>query len=346
MEVTVHKQRLSLNWEVINLLSRLDRFDASWSTLERTEGQTLKQLKTMATVRSVGASTRIEGSKMTDEEVAQLLGQIATSKLEDRDAQEVVGYFDALDLISEAHDTMSMTANTIKNLHNVLMKHSQRDQWHKGEYKQLSNVVQAQFPDGTTRVIFETTPPGFATEDAMNSLMDWYTTDTETHPLVKAALLSYEFVSIHPFQDGNGRLSRLLARLALLQSGYKWIEYVSLEHEIEARKTEYYQVLRTCQAQRPNENVNAWILFFFRALAKVQDLLMQKLEESGRAKSLAPREKAMLAYIGNHPGCKSGEIAEQLGIPNPTVKRLLAQLVQEQLLVRHGRGPGTNYTIG
>ena len=346
MEVTVHKQRLSLNWEVINLLSRLDRFDASWSTLERTEGQTLKQLKTMATVRSVGASTRIEGSKMTDEEVAQLLGQIATSKLEDRDAQEVVGYFDALDLISEAHDTMSMTANTIKNLHNVLMKHSQHDQWHKGEYKQLSNVVQAQFPDGTTRVIFETTPPGFATEDAMNSLMDWYTTDTETHPLVKAALLSYEFVSIHPFQDGNGRLSRLLATLALLQSGYKWIEYVSLEHEIEARKTEYYQVLRTCQAQRPNENVNAWILFFFRALAKVQDLLMQKLEESGRAKSLAPREKAMLAYIGNHPGCKSGEIAEQLGIPNPTVKRLLAQLVQEQLLVRHGRGPGTNYTIG
>ena len=346
MEVTVHKQRLSLNWEVINLLSRLDRFDASWSTLERTEGQTLKQLKTMATVRSVGASTRIEGSKMTDEEVAQLLGQIATSKLEDRDAQEVVGYFDALDLISEAHDTMSMTANTIKNLHNVLMKHSQHDQWHKGEYKQLSNVVQAQFPDGTTRVIFETTPPGFATEDAMNSLMDWYTTDTETHPLVKAALLSYEFVSIHPFQDDNGRLSRLLATLALLQSGYKWIEYVSLEHEIEARKTEYYQVLRTCQAQRPNENVNAWILFFFRALAKVQDLLMQKLEESGRTKSLAPREKAMLAYIGNHPGCKSGEIAEQLGIPNPTVKRLLAQLVQEQLLVRHGRGPGTNYTIG
>lgn len=345
MESQVHNLRLSLNWKLINTISEIDRFDASWATIERKEGQSLKQLKKIATVRSVGASTRIEGSKMSDEEVEVLLKNIDISKLEDRDAQEVVGYFETLDIISESFQDIRIDKSNLKNLHSILMKHSEKDQWHKGDYKQHSNAVEANYPDGSKQIIFQTTEPGYPTDDAMNSMFEWYSTDKETHPLVKSALFSYEFVSIHPFQDGNGRLSRLIATLLLLQNGYKWIQYVSLEHEIESRKNEYYRVLRSCQSNRPNENINEWIEFFFSALKNIQEQLIKKLESTGNEAGLSPREKSILTFIGNHVGCKSGEIAKRLDIPNPTVKRILTDLVSRKLIIRHGSGSGTNYSI-
>jgi len=162
---------------------------------------------------------------------------------------------------------------------------------------------------------------------------------------VKSALFCYDFVSIHPFQDGNGRLSRLLATLLLLKNGYKWIEYVSLEHEIESRKTEYYRVLRSCQVNRPHEDVTEWIEFFFDALGNVQQQLLQKLHLQGAIASLSPRDKSIITFVENNPGCKSGEISTQLQIPAPTVKRTLTELVEKNLLEKHGTGPGTNYTI-
>ena len=345
MESQVHNLRLNLNWELINTISEIDRFDASWATIARKEGQSLKQLKSIATVRSVGASTRIEGSKMSDEEVEVLLKNIDISRLEDRDSQEVVGYFETLDIISESFQDIRIDKSSLKNLHSILMKHSEKDQWHKGDYKQHSNAVEANYPDGTKQIIFQTTEPGFPTEDAMNSRFEWYSFDKETHPLVKSALFSYEFVSIHPFQDGNGRLSRLLATLLLLQNGYNWIQYVSLEHEIESRKNEFYSVLRSCQSNRPNENINEWIEFFFSALKNIQEQLMKKLESTGNEASLSPREKSILTFIGNHVGCKSGEIAKKLAIPNPTVKRILTDLVSRKLIIKHGSGSGTNYSI-
>lgn len=341
----VHTLKLSLNWKLINSISEIDRFDASWASIERKEGQSLKQLKNIATVRSVGASTRIEGSKMTDEEVEILLKNIDITKLEDRDSQEVVGYFETLDIISESYQDIRVNQNSLKNLHNILMKHSQKDQWHKGDYKQHSNAVEANYPDGTKQIIFQTTEPGFPTEDAMNAMFDWYNADEITHPLVKSALFSYEFVSIHPFQDGNGRLSRLIATLLLLQNGYKWIQYVSLEHEIENRKNEYYRVLRSCQSNRPNENINEWIEFFFSALRNIQEQLIKKLEITGNEASLSPKEKSILTFIENHAGCKSGAIASKLDIPNPTVKRILTDLVNRNLIIKHGSGSGTNYSI-
>lgn len=345
MKSNIHTFQLDLNWKLINAISEIDRFDASWTTIERQEGQSLKQLKSIATVRSVGASTRIEGSKMSDEEVEVLLKNIEITKLEDRDSQEVVGYFETLDIISESYQAIPINESSLKNLHSILLKHSQKDSWHKGNYKQHSNAVEANYPDGAKQIIFQTTEPGFATDNAMNALFEWYLNDNETHPLVKSAIFSYEFVSIHPFQDGNGRLSRLLASLLLLQNGYKWIQYVSLEHEIELRKNEYYRVLRSCQAGRPNENINEWIDFFFSSLKNIQAQLMNKLETSGSEASLSPREKSILTFIGNHVGCKSGEIAKKLDIPNPTVKRVLADLVKRKLLKKHGLGSGTNYSV-
>ena len=203
----------------------------------------------------------------------------------------------------------------------------------------------AKLPDGTKQIIFQTTEVGFPTQDAMRQLIEWYDNDNETHPLVKCALFAYDFVSIHPFQDGNGRLSRLISTLLLLKYGYKWIQYVSFEHEIESRKTEYYSVLRGCQVHRPNEDVTEWISFFFSTLVNIQEQLMKKLETTGIDTKLSPREKSILTFIENHAGCKSGEIAKRLGIPSPTVKRILPQLIELNLIEKHGTGPGTNYSI-
>jgi Fic family protein len=345
LENKVRTFTINIDWELIRLISQIDRFDASWTSIEKKEGQTLEQLKSIATVRSVGASTRIEGSKMSNEEIGVLLKVIDITKIEDRDSQEAVGYFETLDLISDSYDDISITENSLKNLHNILLKHSEKDDWHKGDYKQHSNTVEAQLPDGTKQIIFKTTDAGFPTEDAMRQLIDWYKKDNETHPLVKSALFVYDFVSIHPFQDGNGRLSRLISSLLLLKHGYNWIQYVSFEHEIESRITEYYRVLRNCQSQRPNENVTEWVKFFFGALYNMQQQLMRKLEFQGVETKLSPREKSILTFISNHAGCKSGEIAKRLGIPSPTIKRILPELIEKKLIERHGIGPGTNYSI-
>jgi Fic family protein len=345
MENKVYNFKLIIDWALIRLISQIDRFDASWASIEKREGQSLKQLKSVATVRSVGASTRIEGSKMSDAEVEVLLREIDITKLVDRDSQEVVGYFETLDLISESYEAIPISENSIKNLHNILLKQSKKDEWHKGDYKQHNNAVEAKLPDGTRQIIFQTTEAGFPTQDAMRFLIDWYLNDKETHSLVKCAVFAYEFVSIHPFQDGNGRLSRLLATLLLLKHGYKWIEYVSFEHEIESRRTEYYRVLRNCQAQRPNEEVTDWIRFFLDALGNIQKQLMIKLESKGVETRLSPREKSILTYIATNAGCKSGDIAKKLGIPSPTIKRILPELIHQNLIEKFGTGPGTNYSI-
>jgi Fic family protein len=343
MKNKVFNFHLNIDWKLINLISVIDRFDSQWTAIERREGQSLKQLKTIATVRSVGASNRIEGNRMTNEEIDVLLKSIDITKLIDRDSQEVVGYFNTLDLISESYENIAVTENNIKTLHNTLMKYSAKDEWHKGDYKQHNNAVEATFLDGMRQIIFQTAEAGFVTEEAIRMLVDWYNAETEVHNLVKCAAFVYEFLSIHPFQDGNGRLSRLLSTLLLLKNGYKWIQYVSFEHEIESRKSEYYQALRACQAQRPNEDITVWINFFMNALCSIQTQLMEKLKQGGIKIQLSAREKAILTIIQNYSGIKSGEIADKLAIPNSTVKRILSELQEKGLIEKQGGGRGTIY---
>ena len=345
MNNEIYNFKLNIDWKLINLISEIDRFDANWTAIERKEGQSLKELKSIATVRSVGASNRIEGNRMSDEEVDVLLQKIDIAKLTDRDSQEVVGYFEVLDLITESYQNISLSESNLKSLHNSLMKYSAKDLWHKGNYKQHSNAVEASFPDGTKQIIFQTTEAGFVTENAIRALLDWYNAETEVHALIKIASFVYEFLTVHPFQDGNGRLSRLISTLLLLNKGYKWIQYVSFEHEIESRKNEYYQVLRSCQAQRPNEEVTVWINFFLNCLSSIQKQLLMKLEQSGLETQLSHKEKSIYTIIQNRPNIQSGEIAIKLGIPAPTVKRILSELLNKGLIEKQGNGRNVSYSI-
>ncbi len=329
----------------MNWLGEIGRFEGEWKYIERREGRTLKHLKSIATVQSVGASTRIEGGKMTDEEVRKLINSLTIEKLEDRDQQEVAGYFEVLDLISDSYRDIEISESNLKHLHNTLMKFSEKDSWHKGNYKQTTNEVEATRQDGTKYTIFKTTDPGLATSDAMRNMVEWFKTDKETPPLVKAASFIYEFLSIHPFQDGNGRLSRLLATLLLLKEGYSWIEYVSFEHEIENRKSDYYKALMACQKQRPRENIYDWLIFFFECLTNIQRKLFHKLEIKNTQRSMAPRERMIYQFIKNHPGSQPKDIYQKLDIPLPTVKRIVSEMFESKFLQKHGTGAGTNYSI-
>ncbi|MEY4852914.1 MAG: hypothetical protein RIS99_1309 [Bacteroidota bacterium] len=342
----INTVNLDLTFELINKLSSIDRFSGEWLNIEKREGiHALKQLKSIATVQSVGASTRIEGSKLTNDEIQVLLFEnLRIDKLEKRDQQEVVGYFQALDIISESFSEIRVSEGDVKNLHKILLKHSEKDEWHRGEYKQHPNSVDAHYPDGRTVTIFNTTNPGHDTEMAMRALFDWYQNDKVTPAIIKVAVFVYEFLSIHPFQDGNGRLSRLLGTLLLLKQGYPWIQFVSFENEIENRKTEYYKVLMDCQQSRPGENVDVWLDFFLACLSSIQGKLMQKVETRQSKMVLNPREKKIVQFIEAYPGVKSSEIATKLNIPLPSVKRMLSEMISDRIISKNGTGTGTNYT--
>lgn len=326
-------------------LSQLDRFDAEWQAIERREKSTLKELKSIATVRSVGASTRIEGSHLSDKEVEVLIENLDISSLSERDEQEVAGYYETLNLLSESYRDIPVTENSIRHLHNTLMKYSFKDGYHKGNYKTHSNRVERTEADGSKTSIFETTPPGWPTEDAMRQLVNWYNEDAETHALIRAAVFVYEFLSIHPFQDGNGRLSRLLATFLLMKSGYRWIEYVSFEHEIEHRKKEYYKNLMEAQRNRPGEDVTNWVTFFLDCLKNLQTQLREKISEKKQREAIGIREQRVYTIIEHNPGISSGEIARKLGIPNPTVKRIVGDMAKSGVIIQHGVGRGTRYSI-
>lgn len=345
MKAKVYNFELAIDWNLIKVISEIDRFDAHWTAIERKEGQSLKELKSIATVRSVGASNRIEGNSMSDEEVDVLLQQMDLTKLTDRDSQEVVGYFEVLDLISESYEDIQIVESHIKSLHNSLLRYSTKDEWHKGNYKVHTNAVEASFPDGTRQIVFQTTEAGFATEDAMRQLITWYNSEREVHILIRVASLVYDFLSVHPFQDGNGRLSRLISTLLMLKNGYKWIQYVSFEHEIESRKNEYYKVLRSCQAQRPNEDITDWVSFFLSCLSNIQAQLLSKLQMNGMESQLSPKEKLVYTIIQSRPNIQSGEISEKLAMPLPTVKRLLSSLTSKSLVQKQGNGRNVSYTI-
>jgi len=343
MSKEIYNFTIELSWKYLEILRQVEKFEIQWSRFQQREKTTLNQLKTLATIQSIGSSTRIEGSKLSDKQVQTLLEKIDITQIEDRDSQEVVGYYNALDIITESPKELRLTESTIKNLHNVLLKISDKDDWHRGQYKQHSNAVQATFPDGSTQIIFKTTDPGFATDEEMKSLVNWMRSKDDINPIIKTAAFVYEFLSIHPFQDGNGRLSRLLTTLLLLQNGYDWVEYISFEHEIEKRKKKYYQALRNCQAKRPNENITEWIEFFLDSLINLINKLNKKLEIS--ESDLSPKQKNVYIFICNNPEAKISTISEGSQVPRATLKRIINTLLEKELIEKNGKGAGTNYRM-
>ncbi|MBC7777090.1 MAG: Fic family protein [Phycisphaerae bacterium] len=320
---------------VIQKIGQIDQFKGEWKLLAKDENRYLKELRKIATIQSIGSSTRIEGSSLTDAEIASLIKNMKVSKLESRDEQEVVGYFETLETILDQYETIDLSISNIHGLHKLLLKYSSKDHRHWGKYKELTNKVVATYPDGTTRVIFNTTEP-FLVEKEMTELLEWTNkgfSGDEIHPLIVIAAFVYEFLSIHPYQDGNGRLSRLLTNLLLLKYGYKFVLYVSLENDIENRKKEYYQALMEGQKDRykDSENMVQWVQFFLNGLSGMIQKLELKLKEYKNIGGyLNGRQKQILNFIRENQPVKTSDIAQKMTDFNlETIKKDLQYLVRE-----------------
>jgi Fic family protein len=341
----------STTQRIIQKIGQIDQFKGEWKQLDKSENRYLRELRKIATIQSIGSSTRIEGSTLTDAEIATLIKNLKISKLQTRDEQEVVGYYDTLEMLIEQYKDVDLSISNIHSLHNLLLKYSTKDVRHRGRFKELTNKVVATYPDGTTRVIFNTTEP-FLTEKEMNELVEWTNkafSDAEIHPLIIIGTFVYEFLSIHPYQDGNGRLSRLLTNLLLLKSDYKFVLYVSLEHIVENKKKAYYQALMEGQKDRykETERIDTWILFFLESLSDLILKLEQKLKEYRKIGGyLNERQKEILAFIQENQPVKSGDISSKLPqYSAATIQKDLQYLVTEFELEKIGNNKGTVYII-
>ena len=341
---------LKITPEMLRLIADMDEFKGAWRAMTALAPKRLTVLRRVATIESIGSSTRIEGAKLSDREVENLLGRLERTAFVSRDEQEVAGYADVMDTVFASHAAIPLTENYLKQLHAMLLRHTTKDERHRGEYKKLPNHVEAFGPQGERLgIIFETASP-FDTLHRMQELLAWTReslSDASLHPLLVIGLFVVEFLAIHPFQDGNGRLSRVLTTLLLLQSGYAYVPFSSLESVIEHNKEGYYLALRRTQGTLATDapDWEPWLLFFLRALKQQKDHLAAKLARDSRLDDLHPDALAILETARAHGRITTREAEKLTGVPRPTVKVRLAELVKRGLLARHGQGRGAWYGL-
>lgn len=345
--------------EIASLLADIDEFKGRWTTTQSLAPDRLAALRQVATIESVGSSTRIEGVKLTNSEIEALLRGIKTYSFRSRDEQEVAGYAELMEIIFSSYKDIPLTENHIKQLHSVLLKYSTKDDRHRGEYKKFANSVEAFDPDGKSKgVIFHTAPP-FDTPALMKELVEWTNTQItrkELHPLLMVAVFVVVFLHIHPFQDGNGRLSRALTTLLLLRLGYSYVPYSSFERVIEENKESYYLALRRGQAELEEADVKTkgktkpgglfdWLTFFLKSMQKQKAALEAKMKDELAAAKLPPLSLQIIEFIKSRGPTSIGEAVAATGANRNTVKVHFKNLVTNGHLEKEGVGRGMRYRM-
>jgi len=339
--------------ETVNKIAEIDEFKGRWDALKNIAPDSLSRLQRIATIQSIGSSTRIEGAHLSDAQIDELLSQIDKKSFQSRDEQEVAGYAEAMELVFESWEDISITENHIKQLHGILLKYSEKDSRHKGEYKKFPNNVEAFDANGKSiGVIFKTAQP-FDTPFFMEALVQWYRDETQArnyHPLHIIGAFVVHFLAIHPFQDGNGRLSRILTTLMLLRSGYQYVPYCSLESIVEKNKHQYYQALRKAQksfsASARHAGMKDWLNYFLRILIKQKSILQQRIEQETQLAigKLSPVSTRIVQLVGQRQKTTISDIVTLLDINRNTVKKHLKELVDKNLIRKNGTGKGTWYS--
>jgi Fic family protein len=340
--------------DLVKLVAEIDEFKGRWEALKTLSPDRLSALRKVATIESVGSSTRIEGAKLTDAQVETLLSNIAIKSFKTRDEQEVAGYAEAMDLVFEAFADMGLTENHIRQLHQTLLRHSTKDERHRGSYKTLSNNVVAFDADGKEiGAVFETATP-FDTPREMEELVAWTRKALDEqahHPLLIIGVFAVTFLAIHPFQDGNGRLSRVLTTLLLLRAGYAYVPYASLERVIEENKDLYYKALRRTQTTLKNDKADwePWLGFFLRCLKKQKDGLALRLDRErasqGGDESLPELSLKILKAFQKKERLSIADLTSITGANRNTIKLRLRELVSEGRVRQHGKARATWYSL-
>ncbi|HWB12936.1 MAG TPA: Fic family protein, partial [Pirellulales bacterium] len=328
-----------------------DEFKGAWRALGTLAPERLNALRRVATIESIGSSTRIEGSKMSDRDVERVLAGLEIKSFTTRDEQEVAGYAEAMETVFRAWPDMPITENHIRQLNRDLLRYSVKDEWHRGNYKTSPNSVAAFDANGRQiGIVFETATP-FDTPRLMEELVAWLKTARDSgnvHPLLAIAVFVVVFLQIHPFQDGNGRLSRILSTLMLLQAGYAYVPYSSLESIIEHSREGYYLALRRTQKtiRTPAPDWQPWLGFFLWALQQQVRRLAAKLEREKLLVAALPALAAQILDQSRNSGRVTiGDMIRLTGTSRNTLKEHFRRLVEQRHLVRHGTGKGTWYTL-
>ena len=344
-------ESLQITREVLSLISRIDEFKGAWRALGTLAPDRLLALRRVATIESIGSSTRIEGSKLSDREVEKLLSNLEIKSFETRDEQEVAGYAELMDLVFSSWQDIPFNENHIKQLHQTLLRHSEKDEWHRGQYKTNSNSVAAFDENGTQiGIVFETASP-FDTPRLMAELLAWVAQErdkAQLHPLLIISIFVVVFLEIHPFQDGNGRLSRVLTTLLLIQAGYAYVPYSSLESVIEVNKEAYYLALRQTQGtiRTATPNWQPWLVFFLRSLAEQVRRLEKKVERERIVLATMPELSLQIVeFAREHGRITMADAIKLTDASRNTLKQHFRNLVERNHLGQHGSGRGAWYEL-
>jgi Fic family protein len=349
MGMSIEIDSLNITPEILRLIADLDEFKGAWRALGTLAPDRLAALRKIATIESIGSSTRIEGSKLSDRDVENLLFNLEIKNFGTRDEQEIAGYAEVMETVFAQADAIALNENNIKQLHRDLLIYSTKDERHRGEYKTSPNHVSAFDEDGNEiGVIFQTASP-FDTPRLMTELIEWVQSamgEGKQHPLLVTAIFIVVFLEIHPFQDGNGRLSRILTTLLLLRSGYAYVPYCSLESVIEQTKDAYYRALRKTQGTIRNDvpDWEPWVVYFLRTLQRQKEQLERKIERERLVIDTLPELSVQILELAKEHGkITNGQIVKATAANRNTVKKHLQSLVSANHLTQYGTGKGTYY---
>ncbi|MBF0510707.1 MAG: Fic family protein [Candidatus Omnitrophica bacterium] len=342
-------QRLAnLPPEIWSKVIQIDELKGRWDSGAKLNPVVLGRLKKYVLVTSTGASTRIEGAKLSDEDVERLMRGFSVQKFADRDKQEVKGYYDLLKSVFDAWDTIAFTEGSIKHFHKELLKHVEKDKLHRGEYKRTENKVHMIDEAGQSLGILFDTTPAYLTAKEMQELVEATQQafkEAKYHPLLIIGNFLVEFLLIHPFTDGNGRISRILTNLLFLKHGYVYVPYVSHEKLIEDNKPDYYVALRKSQkSMRTNKpDITLWLEFFLSVVYTQAKAAIELLSAENIEKILSPKQLAVWAYLQKVQEASPGEIAKHAKVARPTVNQVLDKLLRLKKIERIGLGRTTRY---
>jgi len=344
----LNKRIKNLPENIWALINNVDLLKGQWVGGAQLNPHALGRLKRSVLVTSTGASTRIEGAKLSDEDVEKLIRGLSMQKFANRDKQEVKGYYELLENVFNSWKHIPFSESTIKHFHTELLKYVEKDDLHRGQYKKKENKVAMVNGAGQSiEVLFDTTP-AYLTQKEVQELVDWVNVELgiqKIHPLIVIGNFLVEFLKIHPFEDGNGRLSRILANLLLLQAGYGYVPYVSHEKLVEGNKSEYYVALRRSQKtfKSDKETVLPWFEFLFQILLEQARKAIELLSKENIERILSLKQLAVWQYIEKTNEVTPLEISKSVSIARPTVSQALNVLLRLKKIERIGQGRTTRY---
>lgn len=339
---------------MLRAVGTVDEFKGRWSRPGLLPPERLAALQRVATVETVGSSIRLDGAAMDDRAVERLLFGPQARAFASRDEQEAAGCADALEMVVKSWRDIGLTEHHVRLLHGFLLRHAERDARHRGRPRSQPLPQDAFLAPAPDTSAAPAAPAPDAAADPARSLAALLARanaelqDDRVHPLLAIAAVTGGVLAIQPFQDGNGRLSRLLATLLLLQHGYAYATSASLDRVFEDDRAAYDEAARRLREAGAGQDLAAraaWTAFFLDCLARQVATLAQRIDREQRMAPLPPLSETIFGAVREHGRVTVRAATALTGANRNTVKAHLQRLVAEGRLVRRGQRKGTWYEL-